>query len=102
MDRVSAGHDNVLAAENEIQVTRTVEVLRTEVLFVIMGGEAVDAEIIEELAHLLRLGFAPLEIGSVKLDALVAHLGDSAHRPLWILFKGFANGIQFEANRNGS
>src|SRR5216683_2844444 len=79
----------------------SMHVLRAEVLLIIVGRKTMDAEIIEKLAHLFGLTFAPLEIRGVEFDALVSHLGNGTHGAFGVLFERVADRIQFEADRNG-
>lgn len=53
-----------------------------------------DAKVIEQFAHVLRLSVGPLEIGRVELDVLVAHLGDGTHCAFRIDLQCIANGIK--------
>src|SRR2546427_684027 len=64
--RVCAGHNHVLAAQDQVPIAGTMNVLQAEVWLIIVGGETMDAQVIKKLAHLFGLTFAPLEIRSVE------------------------------------
>ena len=79
--------------------------LETEIMTPVMmasrfQGRRLPASV-KKFAHLFGLGFTPLEIRSVELNALVSHSGDGTHCALGILFERVTDGIQFETNRNG-
>ena len=63
-----------LRAENQVQVSRALDVLRAEIVFVVVRRVATDAQVIHQLAHLLGLRLGPFKVGSVELDRLVSHL----------------------------
>ena len=65
-----------------------------------MRRKTPDAEIVQQLSHLLGLTLGPLEIGRIEFDALISHLRDGAHRALGVFFQFIADRIEFEANRN--
>src|SRR5256885_3643185 len=71
-----------------------------EVLFVIVRGVATDAEVINQFADLFCLRFRPIEIRTVKLNALISELCDCAHCTFEVLLEGLSNGIQLETYRN--
>src|SRR5258708_630752 len=98
---MGTGHHHVLATKNQVHVAGTIDLRRTEIIFVIMSGIAADAEVIHQFAHLFRLALTPLEIRSIELDALVSELSDRAHGALRILLERVTNRIQFETNGNG-
>src|SRR6266702_984327 len=87
-DRVGAGleacadvelkHDRRLRLLGE-NFHRTDTVNRGELGLMIVCRKTMDAEVIQKLAHLFGLTFAPLEIRSVEFDALVSHLCDGTH-----------------------
>src|SRR5204862_4533366 len=71
-----------------------------EVLLVIVRGVATDAEVINQFADLFRPRFRPIEIRTVKLNALVSELGDCAHCAFKVLLERLSNRIQLETNGN--
>jgi hypothetical protein len=83
--RLRAGHDHIFAAEDQVHVAGAIDILGAEILLVIMCRIALDAQVVEQFAHLLGLAFTPLEIGRIKFDALVSELGDRTDRAFGIL-----------------
>src|SRR5215467_13433327 len=97
---VRAGHDHVLATEDEVEFAGVADLLRRKETAVIVGREAADAEIVEKLAHVLGLCGSPVVVGGVELQALVAGRGHGAHRTLQVLSHGLPDGIHLEPDRN--
>src|SRR6202011_4283296 len=85
---------------NQVHVASPLNVFRAEIRTAVVGGEATDAEIIQQLLHLRGLSLGPVEIRRIKFDALVPHLSDSAYRAHEIIFQCIADGIQLETERN--
>src|SRR5262249_16324136 len=78
-----------------------VDFVRREVAAVVMGREAADAQVSEELAHVLSLLRRPFIVGRVELEALVAGGGDGLHRAVQVLGHGVSDRIHFKANGEG-
>ena len=98
--RIRGSHDHILAAQNQIHVARFADFLRAQVRSVVVRREASDAEIVQELSHLLGLSFGPFEIGRIEFNALISHLCNGAHRSLGISFQFFADRVEFQAGGN--
>jgi len=61
-------------------------------------GMATNTEIVKQLPHLLGLDLTPVVVRGVKLDALIAHLRDSANCALRIFLQSIAHRIKLEAD----
>src|SRR5215470_11202063 len=97
---LGAGHDDVLAAECEIEVLRAVDLVWVEIVEVVVRREAADAEIVQQLAHVFGLLVGALEVGSIELDTFVSHLADGAYGRFGIFLELLADGVEFEAHGN--
>ena len=100
VDSSRAGHDDELAPDDLVDLDGVWKVLGGECAVAVVGREAADADVVHELFHILGVGGRPVEIGSVELDAFVAHFGDAADRAHQVLFQLFPHRKQLESDRN--
>src|SRR3981189_3632669 len=66
-----------------------------------MRREAANAQIVQQLPHLLSLTLSPFEIGRIELDASIAHLSDGSNGGFRVLFQPVSNGIKLEPDWDG-
>src|SRR5438309_1000227 len=95
--RFRRSHDYVFAAQNQVEVARFADFLRTEIRTVVVRREASNTEIVQKLPHLIGLRFRPLEIGRIEFNALVSHFRDGANRALGVFFEFLAHRIEFQS-----
>jgi hypothetical protein len=75
---------HIFASQDQIHVTRFVDIGHVEVFVVVVGGVTLDAEVVDQFSVLFGLGFSPFKVGAVELYALISHLGNGAHRAFQI------------------
>src|SRR5216684_8379038 len=75
-----AGHDHVLASQNQIQIAGAIDFVRAEKLAFVVRRITAETKLVHPLLHLLGLIFGPLEIRRVELNALVTHLSYGSYR----------------------
>ncbi len=68
----------------------------------VVRGEALDAEVVELLAHFLRVGDRPGEVWGVELDDLIADAGDGLERVGEIAGELAAHGVELDPDGVGS
>src|SRR6266700_877088 len=88
---VGPRQNNILAAQNQIQVAHAIDILRQEVVGVVVGGVTADAQVVQQFAGLLGLSLGPFEIGGVELNGLISHLSDGTEGGVGILLEGVAD-----------
>ena len=93
-----AGDDDVLAADDLIELDGLGHAVGGNRLRAVVGRQALDAEVVEELADVLRLFGGPAVVRRVELDDLVAHLGDGADRAGQVFHEVASNRVQLDAD----
>ena len=66
---------------------------------VVVGGEAADAQIVEQLAHFFGVIGRPLVVGREEFNHLITHLRDRTNGAHEVFGQLVAHGIEFEADR---
>ena len=98
--RIRPRQHNIFASQDQIAVTRLLDIFSCEGWQTIVRGITLDPQVIYQLAHLFRLRFRPVVVRRIELDGLVSHLGDGAHSAFEISLQSVANRVEFEPNRN--
>ena len=92
-------HD-VAASQDVVQLDRVLDAIGAERLGTVVRRIAGNSQIVQQLAHVLRLRGGPVVIRRVEFDVLVSHLCNLAHCAVEILLQIVANGIQLQAHGN--
>ena len=100
IDAARAGHHDVLAADNLVQLDCLGQSFGGEGRRIVVRGVALDAEIVQQLAHFLGFGGRPPEIRCVKFDHLVTHLRHRAHRARQVFHQLIADRIELQSDRH--
>ena len=95
-----AGHDDVLAADDLIELDRLLQAVGRERRRAVVRRAALDAQVVEQLAHVLRRRGRPVEVRRVELDDLVAHLRNGGHGAGQILRQLGPHRIELEPDRH--
>jgi hypothetical protein len=100
LDAPGARHHGIFCTEDVIQLGGPRKILGLEIFRVVVGGEALYAQVVKEFAHVLGLLVGPGVIRREELDDFVAHFGDGANGAVQILLQLIADGEEFESHGN--
>jgi hypothetical protein len=97
-----ARHDDVPAADDLVELDGLRQACGREIGRTVVRGMAPDAEVVQQLPHVLGVLGRPAVVGRVELDDLIAHLRHGANGTHEVFRQRAANRVELDADRRAA